>query len=78
MCFGLARRDRPKHGGLRAASRREIDLMSGNSTKFKIDGWGQAAVSNPYDVVNPARERDVAARIRAGRIYLDGYKTIGQ
>ena len=41
-------------------------LMSANSTKFYIDGlWVKPAVSNPYDVINPATE-EVAGQISLG------------
>jgi aldehyde dehydrogenase (NAD+) len=40
--------------------------MSGNRTKFYIDGrWVKPAVLNPYDVINPATE-EVAGQISLG------------
>ena len=40
--------------------------MSANSTKFYIDcRWVKPAVSNPYDVINPATE-EVAGQISLG------------
>jgi hypothetical protein len=40
--------------------------MSANSTKFYIDGrWVKPAVSNPYDVINPATE-ETAGQISLG------------
>jgi aldehyde dehydrogenase (NAD+) len=41
-------------------------IMSGNRTKFYIDGqWVKPAVLNPYDVINPATE-EVAGQISLG------------